>query len=595
MLVENSEKLFLEISSENGKYFTTINSFLAFYVFNYLEQPKSIKLQFINRKSKFPPGTSLIPLKLDKVDSLDRPENPNVTDLKLPVFHKGSNIFISGLCAVCREIVKSVPESSDLLGFKQSCLLSPAETSIWTRFCELETVRDFNKILSQTDGEAYRIPEMFLRFEGHMKLPVRMHNIYKLAREKANQEVRPKGKGKVVIECNIPKESLEIEHTFSEGISFTIADLILYPIFKLASLIFPPSFKFEGHFPIVKTWLDSIEIFDNQCFTHLQSLIDIDSMSHESFKVTDFLLERPEKRETSNRDSNSLYKSDPKRYQPRSRMFTSQNEVDARLEKLAPLGLSHSTDDSYDFGDMDQFDWSSIDSDHLEKSSLPEKRLDRKRQQLTNLANAVTNLVDGNHSNVKIVDFCSGTGPLGLLLAKKLPQCTIVILENKAISIELARKRSLELNLTNCLFYQTNLDYFEGKFDIGCSLHACGTATDIVIDKCLKAEAGFVSCPCCYGSIQPMPHLQYPQSKAIKSVLIQKDFLYLAHTADQAHQEGTKNTKPETIEQGRKCMEIVDTDRRMRAEELGYSVIFTKLQPENCTPKNHLLVGRFCK
>ncbi|KAL5279816.1 GSTCD family protein [Megaselia abdita] len=586
--------LFLEIFSKNGQRFTTINSFLALYVYRYLQKPKSIKLQFINRE--FPQETSLIPLE-QEIESIDHPEDPNVTDLKFPVFLKGSNIFISGTCAVCREIVKSSPESTDLLGFKLSCLLAPAETSIWTRFCELEAVRDFNKILSQrkTTSEIYKIPEMFLRFEGHMKLPVRMHNIYKLAREKANKDKssKPKGKGKVIIDCNIPKESLEIEHKFSEGISFTIADLILYPLFKLSSLIFPSSFNFDFHFPIVKTWLESIEAFDDQCLYHLESLLDLPSLRNEQ-TVEEFLLEQPEKRETSNRESNSLYKSDPKRYQPRSRMFTSQSEVEARLEKLAPLGLNHSTDESFDFGDMDQFDWGSIDSDHLEKSSLPEKRLDRKRQQLTNLANAVTSLVNGN-GTMKIVDFCSGTGPLGLLLAKKLPNCTIVILENKAISIELARKRAQELKLTNCLFYQTNLDYFEGKFDIGCSLHACGTATDIVIDKCLKVKADFVSCPCCYGSIQPMPHLQYPQSKAIKSVLIQKDFLYLAHTADQAHQEGTKNTKLETIEQGRKCMEIVDTDRRMRAEELGYSVIFTKLQPENCTPKNHLLVGRFCK
>lgn len=594
-MLEN-DSLFLEISIENGKCRTTINSFLTLYVFNYLNKPESIKLHFINRSS-FPKETSLIPIKLEVTDSIDKPNNPNVNDLKFPVFVKGSNIFISGLCAVCREIVKSCPESAALLGFKQSCLLAPAETSIWTRFCELEAVNDFNTILSQsTESEVYKIPEMFLRFEGHMKLPVRMHNIYKLAREKANTEVRPKGKAKVIIDCSdVPKENLEIEHTFSEGISFTIADVILYPIFKLASIIFPSSFPFLSHFPIVQTWIESIENFDDQCLMHLQNLVYTESLSHENFQGSNFLLEKPEKRETSNRDSNSLYKSDPKRYQPRSRMFTSQNEVDARLEKLAPLQLNHSTDDSFDFGDMDQFDWGSIDSDHLEKSSLPEKRLNRKRQQLTNLANAVSSLVDENRLNLKIVDFCSGTGPLGLLLAKKLPHCTIVILENKAISIELARKRSLELNLTNCLFYQTNLDYFEGKFDIGSSLHACGTATDIVIDKCLKAKASFVSCPCCYGSIQPMPHLQYPQSKQMKSVLVQKDFLYLAHTADQAHQEGTINTKLETIEQGRKCMEIVDTDRKMRAEEKGYTVIFTKLQPENCTPKNHLLVGRFSK
>ena len=43
------------------------------------------------------------------------------------------------------------------------------------------------------------------------------------------------------------------------------------------------------------------------------------------------------------------------------------------------------------------------------------------------------------------------------------------------------------------------MDYFNGAFDIGVSLHACGVATDLVIQKCIQNSASFVSCPCCYG------------------------------------------------------------------------------------------------
>jgi len=58
---------------------------------------------------------------------------------------------------------------------------------------------------------------------------------------------------------------------------------------------------------------------------------------------------------------------------------------------------------------------------------------------------------------------------------------------------------------------------------------------------------------------------------------------------------GTTNCKPETTLQGLHCMSVVDTDRQLQAEEAGYQVILTRLKPEQCTPKNHLLVGRFVK
>lgn len=92
-----------------------------------------------------------------------------------------------------------------------------------------------------------------------------------------------------------------------------------------------------------------------------------------------------------------------------------------------------------------------------------------------------------------------------------------------------------------------------------------------------------------------MPHISYPLSKAFQKVLDTKDYLYIAHSADQAHEMGTTNCKPETTLQGLHCMSVVDTDRLLQAEEAGYQVILTRLKPEQCTPKNHLLVGRFVK
>lgn len=290
-------------------------------------------------------------------------------------------------------------------------------------------------------------------------------------------------------------------------------------------------------------------------------------------------------------EATSLYKADPKRYKPRNRIYTSQLELEAALSKLSSLQLQFNSDSEHTYGQQ-LIDWEQIEPTHAKSSALPKERLERKRQQLENLVNAVVSLAQPGD---RIVDFCSGTGHLAILLALKLPNCTIIVMENKAFSLLQAQKRSNELGLTNCVFYQCNIDYFVGGFKIGVSLHACGTATDIVLQQCRRVKAHFVCCPCCYGSLQPMPHISYPLSKAFQKVLDTKDYLYIAHSADQAHEMGTTNCKPETTLQGLHCMSVVDTDRLLQAEEAGYQVILTRLKPEQCTPKNHLLVGRFVK
>ena len=111
------------------------------------------------------------------------------------------------------------------------------------------------------------------------------------------------------------------------------------------------------------------------------------------------------------------------------------------------------------------------------------------------------------------VDFCSGGGHLAILLAYLLPDATVFLVENKEQSLKRAIDRVQGLAMTNCRFYQGNMDYFQGNFDIGVSLHACGVATDLVLQACIRTQASFVSCPCCYGSVQANHMLSYPRSQ----------------------------------------------------------------------------------
>ncbi|KAM7352122.1 glutathione S-transferase C-terminal domain-containing protein homolog [Cochliomyia hominivorax] len=595
------DQLYIEIQLSTEKHaeteiFTSVPSFIALYIYRYLNRPDNIKLNFVC--STLPTGKGKIKLRSESLkDELtenrilckDGSKLEAIRDLRLPVFAKEGDTFIAGVCAVCRELIARHPavENRKLLGFKESCLLAPSESSIWTRFCEVNVVQALAMLLKCIEQkENYSdMPVECARFERHMNEPVRMHNIYKLAREKANQDnvtttgkVEKKRKNKIKIECTVPKESLAIEHTFAEGVQFTIADLILYPCMRLIYHCFP---KMLLQFPLTNTWLNEIDNYDAKCQQVLNNLCLFPSMEYlinvsGIFKITDC-------------DATSLYKSDPKRYKPRNRIFTEQTEVESALNKLKPLKMNFNSDSPKTYGQC-LIDWQEIEPTHAESSALPQERLLRKRQQLENLANAVSSLAMPGQ---RIIDFCSGTGHLGILLALKLPQCEIILMENKAISLQRAKQRAMDLKLKNIRFYQCNIDYFEGEFEVGTSLHACGTATDIVLQQCRRAKANFVCCPCCYGSLQPMPHIKYPLSELFRQVLNEKDFMYIAHTADQAHALGTLNCKPETTRQGQLCMDIVDTDRKLQAEESGYEVLLTRLKPEDCTPKNRLLVGHF--
>lgn len=53
-----------------------------------------------------------------------------------------------------------------------------------------------------------------------------------------------------------------------------------------------------------------------------------------------------------------------------------------------------------------------------------------------------------------IVDFCSGGGHLGILIAYLFPKCIVKLVENKEESLDMAIKRITELKLKNVLLYK---------------------------------------------------------------------------------------------------------------------------------------------
>ena len=132
------------------------------------------------------------------------------------------------------------------------------------------------------------------------------------------------------------------------------------------------------------------------------------------------------------------------------------------------------------------------------KAALPAQRAARKRAQIAELLSWATELLPPGGT---AVDFCAGSGHVGLVLAAVRPDVVVYIVEKKALHCELAQERADMAGLTNAIVCNCELSDFTTPFDVGLGLHACGPATDLIHSLCLAASASYVLAPCCYGFI----------------------------------------------------------------------------------------------
>ena len=135
-------------------------------------------------------------------------------------------------------------------------------------------------------------------------------------------------------------------------------------------------------------------------------------------------------------------------------------------------------------------DWSSLhpelDPGLAGKASLPERRAARKRAQIAELLSYVNELLPQGGT---AVDFCAGSGHVGLVLAAVRPDAVVYIVEKKLQHCVLATERAELAGLTNIIVSNCELSDFTKSFDVGIGLHACGPATDLIHSLCLAASA----------------------------------------------------------------------------------------------------------
>ncbi|KAM6428918.1 glutathione S-transferase C-terminal domain-containing protein [Rhynochetos jubatus] len=557
-----------------------------------------------------------------EVRSVSRGQLPAVVQsCSLPaVVEKGGTFCRAGLSVVLRHIVQKTYEADpsrkevlELLGFKKTCLKACAEVSQWTRLCEISIPLAVEGFLTASPAHCQAVPPDILQLERKLGEPVRVHNDDKIRRQKLQQqkagakaavpvrgeEATEEGEPVEVHEDPLPSLELSIafskllvqdvsdavsreapsvrrtktsdlpllDHVFAEGLYFTLADLVLLPCIHQ----FLVSSKNQGRnlvdLPLICSWyrrvqdVPGVKQAAGKCHMELLQLPESMAAPEERLQALSSVPEELEE----NGDSHFVGG-------PRPTMTKlMENGIEA---KFSPHPCPSWT-----------LDWSSLPAAVSPgEGKMSRARALRKQQQLNNLVAAVTQLAKPGDV---IVDFCSGGGHVGIVLAHTMPSCQVVLIENKELSLIRAKDRSDELRLNNISFIHANLDYFNGTFNIGVALHACGVATDMVIERCVRARAAFVVSPCCYGFVQNTVKFRYPQSRQFKEILSYKEHMVLCRFADQT----AAQLPPERKRIGKQCMGLVDLDRAWAAAERNYSVQVMSMEPESCSPKNNMLVG----
>ncbi|TYZ69482.1 hypothetical protein PybrP1_007371 [[Pythium] brassicae (nom. inval.)] len=215
---------------------------------------------------------------------------------------------------------------------------------------------------------------------------------------------------------------------------------------------------------------------------------------------------------------------------------------------------------------------------HPRDGKLPPLRARNKRLQVDNLAVFLQRML---RPGDVVVEFCAGSGYVALPLACLFPQCTFVLLDKK--------EPSLAIGLTNVEIFCGFIDDYAKPFDVGIALHACGEATDMVLQKCLGERAAYVLAPCCVGKVKQSA-LEYPRSLALRSRLSRVEYEVLAKAADFGHVNSALSLS-DVNRRRRRCKSALESDRNRRAQEAQYRTFMFVMHPHDATPKNDILVG----
>jgi len=370
----------------------------------------------------------------------------------------------------------------NLLGLRQNCLRACAEVSEWTLYTEVTLPQLLERLVNNSDIIGPDPPAELLQLENQLaKLPVEpnwhrnqkqsktgLPTVTPVATKESAVESRRNedlfsenlrhGKCKNVLErfdnLQIANSAEEIcRRPFVEGNNVQLTDLVLFICIRLLFDI-KNTEQWCIHLPRLVSWyqrMAAIPRVNNALLSTglLECVAQGNVVSHPSPLL--FTASIPDKTATSVEDKHGFsYTSDGCKSASdsvhtelmaddqsciqnteKTKFRASQGLVDAAIAKVTKMGLLM---DVLPLGNGSclQLPWEQYPSWVVPYGvgGVPDKRATRKLQQLENIAAAVKQLVSERFTDSEahvIVDFCSGSGHVGILLAYLFSHCKVGI------------------------------------------------------------------------------------------------------------------------------------------------------------------------
>lgn len=373
-------------------------------------------------------------------------------------------LVIAGLSSILRLIVLHAHQSNDvnnashvtaigsLLGEKSNCLKACAEVSPWTKFCEIALPSVVEKfVVGSADTD---IPKEIIQLEIHLEeisaqkcrthcqsAPTQKPPCTFVGNEQdffIRESSRSDGnsdKGDQPAVSMLTKTNCD-ELPFLEGGHLQLTDLIL---FLCLGLCFCKSTSFQqscaGLYHVCRWFkvVNSIKfIHDAVKATGLPSfefeLTYNDTLA--CFNSKNASSGRPEADDNNSISNKSTDRTcdsvDSFRVETKAKFKASQFAITGVLQKLLEIGIEPCTVLLNSSTSLPWTDYPDcvLPSTHI--GGVPDKRASRKLEQLENMVAAVMSIVQlRQKESYAIVDFCSGGGHLGIILAYLLPRCQV--------------------------------------------------------------------------------------------------------------------------------------------------------------------------
>ena len=134
------------------------------------------------------------------------------------------------------------------------------------------------------------------------------------------------------------------------------------------------------------------------------------------------------------------------------------------------------------------------------KAEKKEARVERKERQCDAFVAAITalNLPPG----AVVVDGGCGSCGLTLPLAWTFPQLNFVGIDMNPVATRLMMERVAASGMTNVRAFTSSISAFSDPFDLAIGLHACGQASDDIINLAVMNHKPYLVAPCCFGKLK---------------------------------------------------------------------------------------------